>query len=507
MTHKEYREIQDDLYKTIQVGKVISDDLGYIGDDTGDNISSRNKNYCELTGMYWLWKNNQCDIIGTCHYRRFFLENDRFLTKEYIEKTLEAYDVIVPQSNMVNELSLREQYYHMHCKEDWEICRKIISEKYQDYINAFEWMENSKIINFCNMLITRKKVYDEYCQWLFDILFEAEKRIDFNNKDDYQRRVMGFLSERLLKVWLIANNYKVKEQPVKLMESDEISKHFCEIDLKRKLFNKVTQGLVEEYRKGTVKELPPTEYLKNKSGKTDVWMCWWQGEDNAPDLVKKCINSVRRNIDESKSELHIITLENCMEYVSFSPEVITKFNEGKISMTTLSDRLRMELLYRYGGLWIDATYYVADGRINDVITKQGFYTQKFGKPAWDDDVTGGRWAGNFIKGEEGFTLFGFVLRAMDEYYSYMDRTIEYFMIDYMIEIAYNTFDEVKTVVDMCECNNSHALFFNENGSRIYREDVWKDVVKDTWLFKMSYKIPYRSINVIGEPTYYGNIIR
>lgn len=73
---------------------------------------------------------------------------------------------------------------------------------------------------------------------------------------------MGFLSERLLKVWLIANNYKVKEQPVKLMESDEISKHFCEIDLKRKLFNKVTQGLVEEYRKGTVKELPPTEYLK-----------------------------------------------------------------------------------------------------------------------------------------------------------------------------------------------------------------------------------------------------
>lgn len=111
---------------------------------------------------------------------------------------------------------------------------------------------------------------------------------------------MGFLSERLLKVWLIANDYKVKEQPVKLMESDEISKHFREIDLKRQLFKKVTAGLVEEYRNGSVKELPTTEYEQEDSEKVNVWMCWWQGEDNAPDLVKKCINSVRNNIDNEK---------------------------------------------------------------------------------------------------------------------------------------------------------------------------------------------------------------
>lgn len=100
---------------------------------------------------------------------------------------------------------------------------------------------------------------------------------------------MGFLSERLLKVWLIANDYKVKEQPVKLMESDEISRHFYEIDLKRQLFNKVTARLIEEYKKGTVKELPPTEYEQGNSGRVNVWMCWWQGEDNAPDLVKNVL--------------------------------------------------------------------------------------------------------------------------------------------------------------------------------------------------------------------------
>lgn len=318
---------------------------------------------------------------------------------------------------------------------------------------------------------------------------------------------MGFLSERLLKVWLIANDYKVKEQPVKLMESDEISRHFYEIDLKRQLFKKVTARLIEEYKKGTVKELPPTEYEQGNSGRVNVWMCWWQGEDNAPDLVKKCINSVRNNIDNEKAVLHIITLENCMKYVSFSSEVITKFNEGKISMTTLSDRLRMELLYRYGGVWIDATYYVTDERINDVIMKEGFYTQKFGKPMWDDDVTGGRWDNNFIKGDKGLLLFGFIIRAIDEYYRYMDKSIEYFMTDYMIEIAYNTFDEVRNEVDMCAVNNPEALFFNANGSKIYDESVWKDIVKDTWLFKLNYRIPYRSVNVVGEPTFYGHIIK
>ena len=84
VTHKKYKEIDDDLHKTIQVGKSLGTDLGYVGDDTGDNISYKNPFYCELTGMYWLWKNYKCDIIGICHYRRFFLENTELITKDYI---------------------------------------------------------------------------------------------------------------------------------------------------------------------------------------------------------------------------------------------------------------------------------------------------------------------------------------------------------------------------------------------------------------------------------------
>lgn len=512
VTHKKYKEIDDDVYKTIHVGRSLGESLGYLGDNTGDNISDKNRYYCELTGIYWLWKNYECDIIGICHYRRFFLEKERLLTKEYIEDILNDYDIIIPQNELVSQNSVKEQYCNNHCSEDWSICKQVVKEKYPEYIQAFECMENSRIINICNMFVTRKEIYDRYCEWLFDILFEIEKRIDIDSKDDYQKRVMGFLSERLLKVWLLFNDYKVKEQSIKLMDSDEIDRHFQRIELERRLFRKLTTSIDERYLNEMRSKLSETIYckyikteIKAVGGKVPVWICWWQGIDNAPELVKCCVDSVRRNIDLSKAEIHIITLDNCMEYVTFSPQVIEKFNAGKISMTTLSDRLRMELLYRYGGLWIDATYYVNDRRINTVFDKD-FYTQKTGYPIWDDDVVKGRWAGNFIKGMAGFPLFGFVMQAFDEYYTYRDDLIEYFMIDYFIEIAYEKFDVIREVIDECEINNKNVQFIASNGNNIFRKNVWDDITRDTWLFKLSYKKNNRVSNIVGEPTYYGHII-
>ena len=88
ITHKKYNEIPDDLYKTIHVGRAISSDLGYTGDDTGDNISFKNRNYCELTGMYWLWKNHQCDIIEPAIIEDFFLKMRDFLLRNILKKRL-----------------------------------------------------------------------------------------------------------------------------------------------------------------------------------------------------------------------------------------------------------------------------------------------------------------------------------------------------------------------------------------------------------------------------------
>ncbi len=92
--------------------------------------------------MYWLWKNYKCDIIGICHYRRFF-ENTELITKDYIENILKDYDIIIPNNQLVPQNSVKEQYYCKHSAEDWEVCKQVVIEKYPEYTEAFEWMENS----------------------------------------------------------------------------------------------------------------------------------------------------------------------------------------------------------------------------------------------------------------------------------------------------------------------------------------------------------------------------
>lgn len=318
---------------------------------------------------------------------------------------------------------------------------------------------------------------------------------------------MGFLSERMLKVWLLANNYRVKEQEIKQMESDEFELHSRGIELKRQLFRKMTKPLVDDYIREIFPILPDTSFSQNNNEKFPIWMCWWQGEENAPELVKKCIEQVKMCVDNNKAQIHIVTLENCMDYVTFSPQIIDKFNAGKISMSTLSDRLGMELLYRYGGLWIDATYYIADSRINEVIERKGFYTQKAGYSLDSDAVVNGRWTCDFMKGDAGFSLFGFVMQAFDEYYSYKDDLIEHFMLDYFIEIAYDNLKAVCDAIDACDINNMEIQFFMNNGNRIFRKNIWDDIVNNTWLYKLSYKADNRKSNFVGEETYYGYIMK
>lgn len=199
ITHKQCKVPDDELYVRLQVGRENKEDFGYLGDNTGENISSKNPNYCELTGMYWLWKNVKSDNIGICHYRRYFLSNDTFLTKEYIEGVLNEYDVILP-SKIVWRETVYNQYAINHKEKDMLVVREIIKEKHEKYLKAFDYVMEGHTVYITNMIITHKNIFDRYCEWLFDILFEVERRIDISNYDDYQKRVFGFMSERLLNV-------------------------------------------------------------------------------------------------------------------------------------------------------------------------------------------------------------------------------------------------------------------------------------------------------------------
>ncbi len=224
-THKQYTMPDDEIYLPVHAGAAGKESLGYVGDDTGDNISDRNKNYCELTALYWAWKNLDADYIGLVHYRRHFTAKgaaggkfDRILTGEQLEKLLGNTDVIVPVPRNYYIETNYSQYAHAHHAVDLDTTRQILLEKHPAYVDAFDTSMNSTVGHRFNMFIMKRDRFDAYCSWLFDVLFELEGRLDISEYSAYDSRVFGFVSERLLDVWLNANGISYIEQPYIFME-------------------------------------------------------------------------------------------------------------------------------------------------------------------------------------------------------------------------------------------------------------------------------------------------
>lgn len=251
ITHKKFDDIKSEIFIPLHVGKKGKDDLGYIGDDTGENISEKNSNYCELTGQYWMWKNwTNLDYKGLCHYRRYFivptrwndfkynfllfikkvdgfLKNKKSWTqrisklkknqklKNYIRKSEEflkgklyQYDVVLLKEFELNK-TLEVLYKNDLVDKDLITLRDVIFEKYPEYVKDFDMLINQNKLSPCNMFIAKKEIFNEYSEWLFDILFEVEKRVEIPN-DVYKARVFGFMGEYLLNVYFNKHKeYKV----------------------------------------------------------------------------------------------------------------------------------------------------------------------------------------------------------------------------------------------------------------------------------------------------------
>lgn len=225
-THKPYWMPSDPLYVPVHVGAEGKERLGFTPDNTGDNISSRNANYCELTGLYWAWKNLDCEYLGLAHYRRHFTvlrgTSDRrdVMSLDQARSLLANNDVLLPTKRNYWIESNYTQYVHAHHKEDLDTTREIIMERYPKYIKAYDSSMKKTTGHRFNMFIMKKELADAYCAWLFDILFELEKRLDISEYSANDKRVFGFVSERLLDVWLETNGIKSKDIPYIFLEKE-----------------------------------------------------------------------------------------------------------------------------------------------------------------------------------------------------------------------------------------------------------------------------------------------
>ncbi len=232
VTHEEKRLVSNQLYQPISVGRDFKID-GFISDNTGDNISKKNDFYCELTAYYWIWKNalKDLDYVGICHYRRFFNFQSFFFRKniEYfldyesainkicliknnnkIQDWLSKYDMLLCKKSKFSK-SISEFYFEKHYASDWEIMLSVLKEKYPDYYQTSKSLFYTKKIRLANMIITSSSIFNQYCKWLFDIIFEIENRIDIIKYDNYQKRIFGFLAERLQNLYVEHNKFKFKE--------------------------------------------------------------------------------------------------------------------------------------------------------------------------------------------------------------------------------------------------------------------------------------------------------
>lgn len=222
VAHKIVDKINKNEYKYILVNSWKKSDrceiFDYV-DSEGDNISSKNYCYCELTAIYWIWKNRVKDgYVGICHYRRFFsnrfCNNEKFFISNYdINELLKKYDFIVPKK-FTFKMDLYRNYFlgGEGYEKDLIILGEIIHDKYPDYYEYYVSHLNKKQGHFCNMFICNDDIFDSYCEWIFDILFTLEKKVDISSYSTSEKRIFGYLSELLLDVFIEKNGYNFIEK-------------------------------------------------------------------------------------------------------------------------------------------------------------------------------------------------------------------------------------------------------------------------------------------------------
>lgn len=224
-SHKPYWMPADRSYLPVQVGaqgkKTI---VGFQRDDDGENISVLNPNFCELTAHYWAWKNLEADAVGLVHYRRYFAvsyvgeKRSRIASGDRLAEQLKETPVILPRKRNYFIETNWSQYVHAHHEEDLIVTRQVVMDRWPDYVAAFEASMKRTSGHRFNMFVMRRDAFDKYSEWLFDVLFAVRDRLDISGYSLNDSRVFGFISERLIDVWIQTNSIAYAEMPVVNLE-------------------------------------------------------------------------------------------------------------------------------------------------------------------------------------------------------------------------------------------------------------------------------------------------
>lgn len=233
-----------------------------------------------------------------------------------------------------------------------------------------------------------------------------------------------------------------------------------------------------------------------------IWICWWQGLDQAPEIVKACVESIKRNA--GGYEIIVITDENCKDYVQFPEWVEMKFKNGNFSRTHYSDLLRMSVLAKYGGIWIDSTFYCTGRSFADYM-KMPLWSIK--RPDYlNCSVACGYFAGYSLGGSyENRWIFKVIRDFLFNYWKECDKLIDYLLVDYAVVLSQKHVEEIAASFSMIRPNNKNCDELVKVLGQPYDANIWKTICVDTTLYKLTWKQEYpREID--GKPTFYGKLM-
>jgi hypothetical protein len=224
-SHKAYPMPEDPMYLPVFAGAAGANTPlpdGFALDNQGENISAKNRYYCELTCLYYGWKNLTYDAMGLAHYRRHFMESkrrkSRVLTESRAQALLQQTDCILPNKRRYFIETNYSHYVHAHNAAGMDKALEIIREHYPQYAKAADTVMNRTWAHMFNMFIMKKALCDRYCSWLFELLGRLERELDITDWDKSEQRVFGYVAELMTDVFLLAHNISYIECPVRFTE-------------------------------------------------------------------------------------------------------------------------------------------------------------------------------------------------------------------------------------------------------------------------------------------------
>lgn len=256
------------------------------------------------------------------------------------------------------------------------------------------------------------------------------------------------------------------------------------------------QPVIQSYR--------DTEEPGKPQDNAPIWVCWWSGEETAPRLVQQCIKSIQKHA--GNHPVHIISEKNYLQYLEIPAYLLEKVHQNKIGLANFSDYLRVSLLAKYGGLWLDATIFCT-GTIPEELFSKCFFTCKSQKTECGY-LSQLQWTSFCLGGWRQQTLFEFMKDAFEQYWQTEDAAIDYLLVDYLIYLAREEVPYIRGVMDAVPINNVHRddlqRAMNEN---LLAEEFWKVIREDTIFYKLSWRESYSEKRKDGKDSVYGYFLK